>query len=235
MVGPLADFDFLLTHKVLEDKEYLEYYKNSDSMMKIVDNSVNEQGTPSSAEDIIKAFEEVGGTYLVAPDFIGEAEKTIQAYKECEQVLSKSKIPMERLAGVIQGKTFEDAFECLRSYRPGLICVPYDLCSGKADPPWLMGLRRALFIAHVPRDQGYVIHLLGFTGLDEFFWYQNNPMVVSIDTGVPILLGLQGLDILDPLPSKEQPTLNEMAKYELTQDGWTAIIRNICILRKWMP
>ena len=235
MVQPFSDFDFILTHKVLEDKAYLDYYKNSDNAMKIVDNSVNEKETPESIENVLEAFQKVGGTYLVAPDYIGDAKKTIQAYLECKDLLTKNKVPVNRLIGVIQGEVFEDAFECLRNYTPGIICVPYDLCSRKTDPPWLMGLRRALFISHIPRDQGYAIHLLGFNSLDEFFWYQNNPMVMSMDTGVPVLLGLQGLDILDPIESKEHPTLVEMEKHELTQQGWTAIIRNIALLRRYMP
>jgi len=234
MVGPFADFDFVLAHKVLEDKEYLEFYKNSSNGLKIVDNSVNEEGTPESTKNLVEAFKEVGGTYLVAPDYIGDAEKTVQAYQECKALLTKEKIPLERLIGVVQGEVFEDAFECLKAYS-GLISIPYDLCSKKTDPPWIMSLRRALFIAHIPRDQGFLVHLLGFTSLDEFFWYQNNPMVVSIDTGIPILLGLQGLDILDPLESKEQPTLNQMEKIELSQQGWTGIIRNIALLRRYMP
>lgn len=234
-VQPFADFDFCLAHKVLEDEEYAEWYKNSDSVLKIVDNSVNEQGEPTSVSNLLEAFRKVGGSHLIAPDYPQNAVETVKAYKECEQALMKEKIPIEVLCGVVQGKVFEHAFECLLSYRhPSLVCIPYDLCSEKTDPPWLMGLRRALFISNIPRDRGYAVHLLGFTGLEEFFWYQNNPMIVSIDTGIPILLGLQGLDILDPLESKEQPTLNLMEKFELTQQAWTAVIRNIGLLRKWM-
>jgi len=235
MVQPFSDFDFILAHKALEDKEYLEYYKNSGSALKIVDNSVNEQATPESTERLLEALEKVGGTHLVAPDYIGDAEKTIQAYLECKETLAKNKFPLDRLIGVVQGRNPEETFECLRVMGPGIVGVPYDIWSEKTDPPWLMGMRRALFISQIPRDQGYAIHLLGFTSLEELFWYQANHMVTSIDTGIPVLLGLQGLDILDPLDSKEQPTLNEMGKYELNQKGWTAIIRNIALLRKYMP
>jgi len=233
MVQPFADFDFILAHKALEDEEYLKFYKESGNGLKIVDNSVNEEGTPESAEKLIEAFKEVGGTYLVAPDYLGDTQKTIQSYNECKTLMAKEKIPLERLVGVVQGKVFEEAFECLKAYSSGLVCVPYDLCSEKTDSPWIMGLRRALFVAHVPKE--YIVHLLGFTSLEEFFWYQNNPMVVSMDTGIPILLGLQGLDILDPLESKEQPTLNQIEKIELSQQGWTGIIRNIALLRRYMP
>ena len=235
MVQPFSDFDFILAHKVLEDEKYLEYYKNSDNLPKFVDNSVNEQGTPLSIEELKEAFEKVGGTYLVAPDYLGNAGKTINAYRECKSIFAKEEIPLERLVGVVQGETFGDAIECLNEFRSGVICIPYDLCSQKTDPPWLMGLRRALFIAHIPRNQDFLIHLLGFNSLDELFWYQNDPVVTSIDTGVPVLLGLEGLDILDPLESKEVPTFNRMEKIDLNQQGWTGIIRNIALLRRHMP
>jgi len=229
MVQPFADLDWILAHKVLEDEVYTKFYKES-SNIKFVDNSVNEKGEPLPLAEVKKAFEKVDGTYIVAPDFIGSAEKTIASYQECLKIF-----PREKVAAVIQGPTFVDAFDCLKVYGSGIICVPYDLCSQKEDPPWLMGLRRALFVSYVPRNQETYIHLLGFNSLDEFYWYQNNPFVGSIDTGVPILLGLNSLDILDPLPSKAKPTFNSMAGIELTQKGWTSIIRNIALLRKYMP
>ena len=243
MVQPFADFDFVLAHKVLEDEEYLNYYKGSGNF-KFVDNSVNEQGTPLSPQELLEACEKVGGTYLVAPDYIGDAPKTIEAYRECKKLLiqeeskahmqAKGRVPGPQIVGVIQGQTFTDAYECLEVYSSGIICVPYDLCSEKTDPPWLMGLRRALFISNIPRDRGLLVHLLGFTGLDELFWYQNNPIVISIDTGIPVLLGLEGRNIEDPLESKEEPTFNRMEKIELTQKGWTGVLRNIAILRKYI-
>ena len=229
MVQPFADFDFILAHKVLEDEQYANYFKESTNI-KFLDNSVNELGEPLSVDKIKEAFEKVSGTYIVAPDYINDAGKTIESYLKFTK-----EFPKEKIVGVVQGPTYIDAFECLKVYGKGIISVPYDLCSKKVDPPWLMGLRRCLFVTNIPKDQGFLIHLLGFNSLDEFFWYQNNPIVMSIDTGIPILLGLQGLDILDPLESKEEPTLNKMEKHELTQQAWTGIIRNIALLRKYLP
>lgn len=229
MVQPFADFDFILAHKVLEDEAYANYYKESDNL-KFVDNSVNELKEPLSLDQMKEAFDKVGGTYVVAPDYIGDADKTITIYNECIK-----KFPKEGVVGVIQGPTFKDAFKCLEIYGKGLITIPFDLCSEKGTPPWLMGMRRALFTSHIPYIEGRFIHLLGFTSLDELFWYQNNPLVMSIDTGVPILLGMQGLDILDPLESKDEATFPQMEKIELTQQGWTGIIRNIALLRKYLP
>jgi len=229
MVQPFADFDFPLAHKVLEDETYATYFKESDRV-KFLDNSVNELGSPLSIEKVVEAYDKVMGTYLVSPDYIGDADKTVEAYLE----LTK-KCPEHRIVGVVQGSNFQDAFRCLGIYgNSGVVAIPYDLCSEREDPPWLMGLRRALFISNIPYVEGKSIHLLGFTSLEEFFWYRGNPMVTSIDTGIPVLLGLLGLDILDPLESKDKATFLQMEKIELTQKGWTGIIRNIALLRKYL-
>jgi len=229
MVQPFADFDWILAHKVLEDEKYTKFYQDSGNL-KFVDNSVNEKGAPLSIDDLKKAFDKVQGTYVVAPDYIGDAQKTVNSYME-----TLEKFPKGKVVGVIQGPTFVDAFECLRTYGTGIVCVPYDLCSSKEEPPWVMGLRRSLFVSNIPRDQGFLVHLLGFTSLDELYWYHGNPIIYTMDTGIPILLGLEGLDILDPLESKNEPTFNRMEKLELNQKGWTAIIRNIALLRRHMP
>lgn len=229
MVQPLADFDWVLSHKVLEDEAYAEWYRKSGNL-KFVDNSVNELSMPQSIEQMKEAYEKVNGTYIVAPDFLGDSRRTLEAYKECVKAF-----PPEKIARVIQGKTFAEAWECFTSYPAGLVCVPYDICSSRDEPPWLMGLRRALIISNIPKDQGYLVHLLGFTSLDEFFWYHGNPMVATIDTGIPILLGLEGKDILDPLESKSTPTFNRMEKLELDQKQWIRTVLNIAILRRYLP
>ena len=225
MVSPFADFDFILAKVALEDKKYFEYYKSSTNM-KIVDNSVNEEGEPTPVDELVKVFEALGGNFLVSPDWIGKYPETVEAYAECI-----GKIKPENVIGVIQGSTFEEAYSCLDKYG-SFVAVPYDLCSTKKDPPWLMGLRRALFISNIPNDRN--VHLLGFNGLEEFFWYRNKSNVVSIDTGAPIMLGLQGKDILDGIESKEKPTYNEMKDLKLTQKEWTGICRNLALLRKYI-
>lgn len=227
MIQPLGDFDFILGHKVLEDDGYAEFYQNSDRF-KILDNGVNEAGEPLSEQDLDKAMKMVDGNLIVAPDWMGDAKRTIESYIEFTKAHGR-----ERVIGVLQASNFGEAFECLSAFGGGgVIAVPYDICSSREDSPLLMGIRRALIVCNIPNTTK--VHLLGFTSLDEFFWYENRPNVVSIDTGIPVLLGLNSVDILDPLESKESPTLDLMEKVELTPQGWTGVCRNIAILRKFM-
>jgi len=227
MVQPFADFDWILGHKVLEDEEYARHYADS-TKVKFVDNSVNEVGEPLLVEDLRKIFDLVGGSYVVSPDWVGDKVKTIVAFQECSKEFGRP-----RTVGVVQGSSFEEALGCAELYGPGWIAVPYDVCSKKTDPPWLMAMRRALVVCNIPPERH--IHLLGFTSLEEFYWYTGRPEVVSMDTGVPVLLGLQGKDILEPLETKEVATYNQMEQMELTQTGWTAICRNIALLRRYLP
>jgi len=226
MVYDFADFDWVLAHKVLEDEEYKKFYKGS-KRVKFIDNSVNEKGEPLSLEVLKEVFEEVEGTYIVAPDWIGKEKETLEAFGKCVETFGR-----ERTVGVVQGSSFKEAFECVQVYGKGMVAVPYDICSSKEDPPWLMGLRRALVTTHIPNDR--YVHLLGFDSIDEFYWYVGKSHIVSIDTGIPVLLGMREEDILDPLKDKKQPTLNQADEIELTQTGWTAICRNIALLRKYL-
>ena len=226
LVQPFGDFDFCLAHEILKNQEYAKFYKESERE-KIVDNSVNEDGEPVSLEDLKRAFETVEGTMIVSPDWLGNSKRTLEAYLECIELFG-----VEKVIGVVQGADFKEAIACASLYK-GAVAIPFDICSEKVDPPWIMGLRRALVVCNLPSDR--IIHLLGFNSLDEFFFYEGKLNVVSIDTGVPVLLGLEGKDILDPLESKVKPTYNLMEGKKLTQSEWTGIIRNIALLRKYLP
>lgn len=226
MIQPFSDFDWVLAHEVSRSEVYKEFFTNSNKE-KVVDNSVNEKGEPLPLDELKSIFEEVRGDFVVSPDWIGDYEKTAMVYEECVKMFGVGKV-----MGVLQGQTFEELFKCLEIYK-GIVAVPYDICSDKRDSPLVMSLRRALVVSNIPNDK--IVHLLGFTSLDEFFWYENKPNVFGIDTGVPILLGLQEKDILDPLESKEEATYNQMEKLDLTQTGWTTICRNIALLRRFMP
>jgi len=208
-----------------EDAEYANHYRGS-TKNKVVDNSVNELGEPLSVQDMKIAFDEIGGTMMISPDWIGDAKQTYEAYKESIDYFGP-----KRVIGVLQGETFDEVLSGLNVYE-GPVAIPYDIMSQKTDPPWLMALRRVIVVAYIPVDRP--VHLLGFTSLDEFDYYKSLPNITGIDTGAPVLLGLLGKDILDPLESKAEPTFNLMADKNLTQEQWVGIIRNIAILRRYI-
>jgi len=232
MVQPFADFDYILAHKYFEDEAYAAYYKASTSTIKFVDNSVNEVDAPAKLEQLEQIMKEVNGTYLMSPDWIGDYTRTAEAYKEC---VEKCTLGKERVVGVVQGSSPEEAMKCLELFEGSLVAVPYHVGGGEAgrsDPPTLMALRRALVVSNIPSNR--YVHLLGFTTLEELSWYADKPNVISLDTGVPILLGMQCKDY-DEFKDKSSPTTTLSEKLDLSKDGWAGICRNIALLRKYMP
>jgi len=236
-VQPFADFDFLLTHLVLQDEAYAEFYKSSDKR-RFLDNSVNELGTPETLENIKKAYEKVKNnseTFIVSPDFIGDFKKTLEMYVECIKLFQDTPVG---LVAVLQGSTYEEAFTCLRFYlqihngKTLYLSVPYDICSKKTDPPELMALRRSLVVSNIPSS--VQIHLLGFSDIKEFWWYKGKSNILSLDTGIPVLLGLQGKGVEEPLEAKSKPTLELMEGLPLTKENYGTVCRNIALFRTYI-
>lgn len=236
-IQPFADFDFMLAHLVLKDEVYTEFYKTSDKR-KYLDNSVNELGTPATLEDVKAAYDKVKGPYeicVVSPDFIGDYKQTIQIYVEFLKLFKD--LPIIPVA-VLQGNSYEEVFTCLKLYYsihngpPSVLAVPYDIGSEKKDPPELMALRRALIVSNIPNNTQ--IHLLGFTDINEFWWYRGKANIVSLDTGIPVLLGLEGKGVEEPLQDKTKPTLDLMEGLTLSKENYGTICRNIALLRTYI-
>ncbi len=220
LVQPFADFDWVLVNRYLESDVYANYYRSSDRV-KFVDNAVTENGEPCSVEELKQVFDDCGGTYVIAPDWIGEYQRTVDAYRECIGKLSK-----DIVVGVLQGSTPEEALKCLDAYEHKIVAVPYRVGgSVKGESNELMALRRELVVTHIPSDR--VVHLLGFTALSEFPWYANRPNVWSVDTDVPIRAGLAVQDI-------DEFDRTQEVSAELNKENWAAICRNIALLRKHM-
>jgi len=225
-IQPFADFDWILGREFLKDAKYAAYYKTTGKH-KFIDNSVNEDGEPITIEELKKVYEALGSGWIVSPDWIGDMQKTLAAYGECIKTFGT-----EQVVGVVQGSTFLEALGSISVYQnAAAIAVPYDILSSKEDPPWLMALRRALVVHRIPNNK--YIHLLGFTTLDEFAYYTNLANVSSIDTGVPVWLGLEGKGIEEPI-NKKDPTYKKMDKLEMTTKVWPVIIRNIALLRRYI-
>lgn len=221
LVQPFADFDWILVDRYVHDDKYANYYRTSDNI-KFVDNSVTETGKPCSVSELLKVFEDCKGSYVVAPDWIGDYKRTIDGYRECI-----GKAAPEKVIGALQGATPEEALRCLAVFQGPLVAVPYRVGgSVKGDPNALMALRRALVVAHIP--PALTVHLLGFTSLSELAWYVNQTNVWSIDTDVPVRAGLAVADI-DAFDRTQ-----DVSDVKIGKDNWAAVCRNIALLRKAM-
>jgi len=235
-VQPLADFDFILSHLVLQDKEYAKFYKES-TRYKILDSSVNELLQPLGLSSIQEADSLVGPCDLiVAPDFLGNAGATLD-YLE----MALEEIPKSRILPVVQGSTPDVVLACARSiWALGFkkMAIPYDICCERSEPVNKMGLSRHSIVSKLENefDLDLELHLLGMTTLEELKFYSQS-RVVSIDTGGPVLMGLNSkLYGRDTIPNKSVPTMNQMPEPSLASDTFLRtreyILYNIAYLRK---
>lgn len=239
-VQPLADFDWILTHLVLEDEEYAKFYRDSEKF-KVLDNSVNELLEPCSLGQMERAEEILGGVDLVVPpDFLGNYLATLASLDKALRVW-----PREKILPCVQGEDIRQIKECtdgILSRGFNRIAVPYDItcertCSLEAMAESRLRVVNSI-ISRVPKSRclllGFSIHLLGMTTLEELTRH-NSGWVKSVDTGGPILHGLKGLRFgRDNLLPKAVPTLEQMpGESEESSDSRLAdTYYNIACLRK---
>lgn len=230
-IQPLGDFDFALTHLILKDKVYAQYYKDS-TRFKILDNSTNEKLKPCSLQDIKRAADIIKPDLVVAPDFLGNSKATIAALEDFIKVFSR-----EKTLPVVQGETTMGVLKCLKaSMNFGLNCiaVPYDICCQREDSLEHMAETRVRVVNAIIREVpiGFKIHLLGMTTLEELGQH-NRSWVTSVDTGSPILHGLNELRYgRDSLLDKTLPTYNKMVKFTSYKRHMSSIYYNLAYLRK---
>lgn len=221
LIQPFADFDWILADKVRDEPVYANFYRESNRQ-KILDNSVTEKGEPLDIDTLIEIANDINADLIVSPDWLNDRDKTITGYLEAIQ-----KVPPDKLVGVLQGASPEEALECLSAYQHRLILVPYRVGGSlKSDPAEIMSLRRRLVVSRIPADRN--VHLLGFTNLDELSWYEHQPNVLSLDTDVPIRSGLMCQDFDD------FDRTTDTSKVKLVADNWAGICRNIALLRRYM-
>jgi len=234
-IQPLADYDFILTHLVLSDEKYAEWFRKSENY-KILDNSTNELLEPCSIEDIQKASEIVKPDLIVAPDYLGDYLRTQLALFEILKIWTTYEI-----LPVVQGETLKDCTTCLHFIRHlgfDRVAVPYDITLNRESSLEKLGETRPM-VVDIANDMGFNrIHLLGFTTLNELWEYRlgfPGHLRWSIDTGKPIMYGMQerSLDAVDR-DIQGDPTL---VKMDHTPAGFldskmAMVYKNIALLRR---
>ena len=227
-----GDFDWVSFPRTLSDSSYLDFFSNS-SVPRIISMG-NGKGEPE-LKKTREMWEKLGGKdIIISPDFVGDHIKTITTYDiYCQEYGAESVI------GVLQGSSYKEVLSCMNYYK-GQVAVPFNIGSTDSATNSMMALRRALVVSNIPSDR--YVHLLGFNNIPELEWYETKPNVISINTGHPILLGLKEQDILsiDNDSDKSENTFDAMdvaeatCKGQLSQTQWTAIVRNIALLRRYI-
>ena len=110
------DYDYALVHLFSEDEEYLEFYKESLRLGRVVylDNSIFEKEEMFDHDEFAYWVKELGSInsknfYYIVPDSLEEKDKTIES---CKDFLLKFPDLPGKSIGVVQGKTLEELIEC---------------------------------------------------------------------------------------------------------------------------
>ena len=228
-IQPLADFDWILADEVIKSPEYALYYKNS-KRLKVLDNSVNELGIPLGINWLIETADKVSADYIVSPDWLGDAEKTFECYREFSKKTLKYKI-----LPVLQGKDIDECITYAYKYKDcggEYICIPYDICCNRHVSTLQMCHMRFLVVNGIWK-MFKCIHLLGMTCLEEFGHYLTSGItnIKSVDTGYPISCGMYGFRFgKDELPDKSKCTWDHFK--EANSVNSYNIYYNIAYLRR---
>lgn len=234
LAGPvtsLSDYNFALAPEVLRRPKLAIIY-NLSGKPTYLDNGVNEEGKPCSIQDMKAAAAQLRTSLVIAPDVVGDSKATLTMLPVFENEFDPALI-----LPVIHGTTLSDILNCAeRVYERGYVrvAVPYAGVVGSKAPLAMMAKVRSFVVGCVVQMGFSSIHLLGTTSLEEFVFYRLRPEVkrhlLSIDTGMPVSLGLRGTRYPMELVAKEKSTMATMESLS-TEKQLEDIFYNIAFLR----
>lgn len=201
--SPLADLDFILAHKVLEDDAYAEFFRCRDARRELIlDNSYHELGYPLELSDLLEAAERCRADYVIAPDRIGDAEHNCRMFLKAKQVLAGYGVAVVMTGADDSTPRDRDNF-LVNVKHADMLCCTF---KQPLRHPWYS-------TSHVARTHFKRVHLLGVSSLEELsLWAHTalwHPVIeFSVDTGKALKWALRGkkLDELESLRSNAETT-----------------------------
>ena len=198
-VQPFSDYHLVLTHKVIYDVKYRNFYiqrsKAGDHM--ILDNSAAEMNARSlPLKNVVLAAVLVKPTVVILPDYMFDCmrtlDETVNALRSPQLRFMKRVLPDVKLCAVIQGVDPDEwlaCFEALNGDNNGIdiLCVPMLTTQ-------VFGSRVEALEA-IAKKVRKPVHLLGFwhgVPLDEIKREKEFEFVIGIDTSKPVKLAAQG-------------------------------------------
>ena len=202
-VQSFSDYHLCLTHLVILNRRYREFYKNRSKLNDyiILDNgAVEKSGRSVPMRDIVTAAILIHPTVVVLPDFLFDGKKTLTELKTALRspalrlLRSNKSTAHIKIAAVIQGvdqAEWLESFKVLNEHNEiDLLCVP------KVTGQTFGARWQALEL--IKGTVSKKVHLLGswWQGtLDDVKRESSYPFVQGIDTPKPIRLAAQGKDL----------------------------------------
>lgn len=189
----------LLTHRVLTDRGYANYYESLQDTYKILDNSLMEnRGVAMSVEDVFRAAVRVKAHEVVLPDVFRGYHATRGAILDALFWLAEQDpqgVGSFNLAGVVQGSTPAQLMSCF-SWLWDLNYLHTIHIPKVVDTIWPLG--RMAFLQFLERegylaDQHKAVHLLGIWTSPTELYYLSEFKIRSVDTALPAQAAIQGI------------------------------------------
>ena len=226
----LGDYHLWLAHDVLRNRaEYSNLVGFVRDAYVILDNGTIELGHPLDDDSIFQAWTWIVPNVVVLPDYLENAEKTVEASWEAAERWRK--MGMNNFMAVPQGKSIEEWSECARALK--------DIDGLRAwGVPRILGNRlgtrctAVTILNNITPDRK--IHLLGFSENleDDIMCARDLKRVEGIDSASPLILGQQSVAI-DPKNWKH-PGRGDFWDEALTSQPTTMTIKNIKKMREWI-
>jgi len=192
----LSNLHMILSHELVVDKEYRDYYINLDTNNTIIlDNGTVETGDPQP-ELLLDTSKYVSGAIhkliVVAPDYLGDNARTVKATRDFFGMYSKK--PDFDIMIVPQGKDWRDWLNCLEQLKDldfeyiGLPRITEEFPGGRQ---WIFSRARQMI-----RHKKY--HLLGIQqSIWEVEWAFPYSSILGVDSSLPLRAVANGLDVLE--------------------------------------
>jgi hypothetical protein len=201
----ISDYQFVLLHKILEDKDYAELVCAFAGCGEFtyLDNSCFELGESLDNDILYEWFTRLEPNYVVLPDVLGDKKRTLE--RSLEFV---NDYPDTIIHGmpVIQGSTPDEMIECYNDFMKfevgheggilgfPIIGIPF-VYSWIDKDPTLQANERIKLLEKMDKEcinKSLKHHLLGTWQAREFAHYRNYDWIHSIDTSNPVMSALDG-------------------------------------------
>jgi hypothetical protein len=182
---------------------------------------------------------------LVLPDVMGDCDATIEASREfVRNVLGRfsfMKTPV--LAGVVQGKNFSEWMKCVNAYfflpefksTVKTLMFPRCMNTTESGPHTRFHFLQAMFNSKWWTDLAALktvqVHCLGASSWVREVVALSDLPIRSMDTSLPIVLGLDGIDIRTGLYAKRQSDFFDVRS--IPANLWTVINDNCRTYLDW--
>ncbi len=172
-----TDVEFILLHKILDNKKYREYYQaqRDNGKYKILDNGAYELGSSLDPIMLIAYANTLDVDEVIAPDVFKDKDKTLVKLNEFVRLC-----PVEfRIQAVPQGRNTGELVECLNEMlnNPRVSVIGFNK---------LWDRHSLLFAENVKRayGMGKEVHLLGVNNLHDWVSVYENKFIRSADSRV---------------------------------------------------